>query len=148
MIFGQGQPKQGQPKVEVQLGLSLTWMGHINDDFTLTLLYSAADVMIVPSRIEAFGQTASEAQACGCPVVAFNATGLTDIIEHKVTGYLAEPYSSEDLAKGISWILEEPKRLTTLGKEARKRATKLWSSETIVPQYIDIYSKTLENHYS
>ena len=63
----------------------------------------------MPSRIEAFGQTAIESMACSTPVVAFGATGLLDIINHKVNGYLAIPFQSEDLAKGIKHILENPK---------------------------------------
>ena len=79
---------------------------YISDDNYLALIYSAADVMIVPSKQESFGQTASEALACGTPVVAFGATGLLDIIDHKKNGYLAEPYNVVDLAEGISWCLK------------------------------------------
>ena len=50
-------------------------------------LYSLADVTIVPSKMEVLGQTALESLACGTPVVAFNNTGLSDIIIHKKNGY-------------------------------------------------------------
>jgi len=64
--------------------------------------YSAADVLVVPSIQESLGQSASEAMACGTPVVAFSDTGLSDIVDHKVNGYLAKTYFEEDLARGIS----------------------------------------------
>lgn len=64
--------------------------------------------MIVPSRQEAFGQTASEAMACETPALAFAHTGLLDIIDNKINGYLAEPYDTDDLAHGIEWILNNP----------------------------------------
>ena len=141
VIFGQSEPKN-LPK----LGLLTHWMGHLHDDNSLALLYSAADVMVVPSRQEAFGQTASEAQACGCPVVAFNATGLKDIVVHKKTGYLAEPYSTKDLANGINWILENSENHKRLSKEARKRAVDLWSANVVVPQYVEAYKEAIELH--
>ena len=70
--------------------------------------------MVVPSKIESFGQTASEAQACGVPVVAFNATGLKDIIKHKQTGFLAKPYNWEEIYEGIVWLLNNEKQLKKL----------------------------------
>ena len=118
-------------------------MGHLNDDATLALLYSAADVMMVPSRQEAFGQTGSEAQACGCPVVAFNCTGLQDIVEHRVTGYLATPYDSVDLANGIKWVIENKDRHESLSSAARERALRLWAPEVVIPSYKAIYEDVL-----
>ena len=57
--------------------------GHLQDDLSLRLFYTAGDVMVVPSRQEAFGQTALEAQACGTPVVAF-ATGRLVVLSQQV----------------------------------------------------------------
>ncbi|OIR09414.1 D-inositol 3-phosphate glycosyltransferase [mine drainage metagenome] len=139
IIFGQGAPKNPP-----SLGMPLHWMGHLHDDATLALLYGAADVMVVPSRQESFCQTASEAHACGCPVVAFNVTGLRDVVEHGQTGYLAEPYSSEDLAKGIEWVLADDGRHARLSAQARERAVRLWSHEAVVPQYLEVYQRVME----
>lgn len=138
IIFGQGQPKNPP-----SLGMPLNWMGHLHDDATLALLYSAADVMVVPSRLESFCQTGSEAHACGCPVVAFNATGLRDVVEHGKTGYLAEPYSSEDLATGIEWVLADDDRHAHLSTNARERAVRLWSYSSVVPKYLEVYQRAM-----
>jgi glycosyltransferase involved in cell wall biosynthesis len=67
VIFG-----QLAPEVPVELGFPIHYTGHLHDDISLRLVYSAADAMVVPSRQEAFGQTASESFACGTPVVAFD----------------------------------------------------------------------------
>jgi len=140
VIFGQSEPRN-----PLNLGMPLHWLGHLNDDVTMALLYSAVDVMVVPSRQETFGQTASEAQACGTPVVAFNVTGLPDVVLHHVSGYLADPYSSEDLAKGIQWVLEDADRYAVLSAAARARAVSLWSSEVVVPQYMRVYKAAIES---
>ena len=134
----------GEPEHPPALGIPLRWMGHLRDEPALALLYSAADVAVVPSRQEAFGQSASEAHACGCPVVAFRSTGLTDVVAHQITGYLAEPFSSEDLTRGIEWVLADQERRASLGAEARNRALRLWSPEAVVPQYDDVYRRALE----
>lgn len=141
VIFGQSAPSNPST-----IGLHLHWMGRLNDDATLSLLYSAADVMVVPSRQESFGQTGSEAQACGCPVVAFDCTGLTDIVEHRKTGYLAKPYDYEELAQGIRWVLEDAERYSRLCVAARNRASRLWSMEVVASQYIEVYKAAIESH--
>lgn len=140
VIFGQLEP-QHPPA----LGLPLHWMGNLHDDVTLALLYSAADVMVVPSRQENLPQSGTEAQACGCPVVAFNTTGLPDVVVHGETGYLAEAYSSEDLAKGIEWVLADEARYVQLSNQARARAVRLWSPEVVVPQYMNVYQSCISS---
>ena len=99
--------------------------------------------MIVPSRQEAFGQTASEAHACGTPVVAFRTSGLCDIVEDRITGALAEPFDPESLASAIQWVLEDPIRCRALGAAARARAERLWDPQRIAGLYADVYRQAL-----
>jgi glycosyltransferase involved in cell wall biosynthesis len=101
----------------LDFGFKTHYLGQINDDKKLAKIYASADVMVVPSKYEAFGQTASESLACGTPVVAFNATGLRDIVDHQLNGYLAQPYQHEDLARGTG-------RFRTTSKIARSRSSK------------------------
>lgn len=118
------------------------YLGHLHDDLSLRALYSAADALVVPSRQEAFGQTASEAQACGTPVVAFNIGGLPDIVDHQRTGYLGKPFDTEDLARGIKWILEEGSR-TAIKARAREKAVRCFSNPVVSAKYIDLCSSVL-----
>lgn len=110
----------------------------MHDDVTLRVLYSAADVMVVPSLQEAFGQTASEAMACGTPVVAFGATGLLDIADHQENGYLAEPFNVNDLAKGIDWVLQHSSP-QTLANHAVKKIRLCFDYRVVAPEYIELY---------
>lgn len=121
-----------------------TFLGHLTDDVALRLAYSAADVMVVPSRIEAFGQTASEAQACGTPAVGFQIGGLLDAVDHLKTGSLAEPYDPLSLAESIRWTIESDERHETLCAQSRERAVQLWSQSTIAEKYAQIYRDSLQ----
>jgi len=141
VIFGENKPKN--PPLT---NLPIYWTGHLNDEYSMALLYNAADVMIVPSRQDNLPQTGTEAQTCGCPVVAFNTTGLPDVVVHKKTGYLARPFEPEDLAHGISWILKNKERYEQVSAAARERAVRLWAPDVIVPQYIDVYHLAIEQH--
>ena len=104
--------------------------------------------MVVPSRQEAFGQTASEAHACGTPVVAFNTGGLPDIVVDRVTGALAEPFEPESLAAAINWLLEDSLRRHQLGASARQRAKQLWSTTRVAGLYEELYRILLESSLS
>jgi glycosyltransferase involved in cell wall biosynthesis len=117
IVFGSNTPDNPP-----DFGFKAHYLGSFADDLSLSIVYSAADVMIVPSIQESFGQTASEALACATPVVAFAATGLKDIVAHQQCGYLAQPYESEDLARGIAWVLEDGDRHLKLCEAARTRA--------------------------
>ena len=122
-------------------GFGSSCLGHINNERQLALAYSAADVMVVPSTQEAFGQTAFEALACGTPVVAFDTTGLKDIVSHTYTGYLAKPFSTPDLAKGITWIIEDTKRHKILCAAARRVAEREFSLSLQAARYLSLYEK-------
>jgi glycosyltransferase involved in cell wall biosynthesis len=114
-------------------GLEIRSVGSLNDEM-LRLHYSAADVMVVPSRQEAFGQTASEAAACGTPVVAFAIGGLTDIVLDGVTGLLVKPFSPDDLADGIFQVLTDRERLERMSAAA-KRYSKKWDNTNVRLSY-------------
>jgi glycosyltransferase involved in cell wall biosynthesis len=128
---------------ELNINIKANFFGHLNDDLSLAILYSAADVMVVPSLQESFGQTALEAMACGTPVVAFNATGLMDIVKHEITGYLANPYEANDLAYGIEWTLKDMDRLKKMQKSARESVLVNFTIEKVAAQYKQLYKEAL-----
>ena len=117
--------------------IDVTFLGYIKDNTKLAAIYSIADVMVVPSFSEVFGQTASEAMACGTPVVAFRCTGIQDVVEEGC-GYLAEPYSTENLANGIKYCIDHNPD-NVLGKAARKYAVRRYSIDVVAKQYMDLY---------
>ena len=106
----------------------------------MRLLYSAADLMVVPSIQESFGLTASESQACGTPVVAFRNSGIIDLVDHEITGHLATPFDDLSMACSIKWVLENAKEFK-LRKNARERAMRLWNPTKIAELYSNIYNK-------
>ncbi len=140
VIFGAAENSE-----PADLGFKVSYLGQFHDDVALALVYSAADVMVVPSIQEAFGQTASESLACGTPVVAFNATGLKDIVRHQHNGYLAQPFDVDDLSRGIAWVLADKDRHQKLRENARLRAETEFSLELQTSRHLDLYREII-NH--
>jgi glycosyltransferase involved in cell wall biosynthesis len=138
IIYGCSEPEE-----PIDLGFPIHFMGRIQDDVSLVLINSSADVTLVPSVQETFGLVAIESMACGTPVVAFGATGLLDIIEHKINGYLANAYEEKDFAKGISWLLDDDKRREKIASAAREKCEKEYEISNVAKKYRDLYSELL-----
>ena len=117
-------------------------LGHLSDNNQIAELYSAADVTVVPSFYETFGQTIIEAMACGCPAVSFNNSGQTDIIDHKKNGYVANYKDASDLANGIRWVLEHEDQ-QALSDACVKKVQENYTEEVVAKQYMALYKHLL-----
>ena len=117
------------------------YLGELSHGEQMRCAYNAADVYVTPALVEGFGLTAAEALACGTPVVCFDTSGLKDIVDHKVNGYRAQCYDTEDLAKGISWVLNRD--ASVLSREAENKARISFNRERAVESYIDYYMEIL-----
>ena len=125
-------------------GVQSTSLGYLCETDALRVAYSAADVFVAPSRMDAFGKTLVEAMSCGTPVVCFDATGPKDIVEHQVNGYRAKPFNPQDLAHGIQWVLDQPPdAYQVLCCNARARAQQRFDSRVIARQYKALYREML-----
>jgi glycosyltransferase involved in cell wall biosynthesis len=122
------------------LGLPCHSLGILRDDYSLAMLYSAADVLAAPSRLDNLPQIVLESQCCGTPSVAFHVGGMPDMIEHERTGFLAAPYSTDEFAAGINWVLEHRDSESLVG-QTREIAVTKWNEEKVGRQYLDLLSK-------
>lgn len=137
VIFG-----SSQPDTPLDFEQPVHYLGHLNDDVSLRALYNAADVMIVPSLQENLSNAIMESLACGTPVVAFNVGGNSDMIEHIDNGYLAQPFDTDDLARGIEWVLDAP-NYQQLCDNAREKVLTHFDSQLVAKQYIALYKEIL-----
>lgn len=133
-----------QPKEKIDMKYPVYFIPPISDEVSLPLMYNIADVMIVPSLQENLANSIIESLSCGVPVVAFNIGGNSDMIEHKNNGYLAKAFDSEDMARGIQWILSDEK-YKNLCFNARKKVIKEFDSSVVANQYIELYSNIMKD---
>ena len=118
------------------------YLGHVNDENSMIDIYNSADVLVAPSLQETFGLNAAESMACGTPVVATRNTGLADIVNHKVNGYLVNPNDIVDLKNGIEWVLKS-KNYNQLCQNARDKVMREFDSVVISKKYIKLYKDIL-----
>ena len=137
VIFG-----SSQPATPLHFTQHVHYLGQLHDDISLRVLYSAADVMVIPSLQENLSNAIMESLACGRPVVAFDIGGNSDMIDHKVNGYLAKPFDTDDLAKGIEWVLNAP-NYQQLCDNARDKVLTHFDSQLVAKQYIALSKEIL-----
>ncbi len=128
-----------RPEIPLDLGLPVHYVGHLHDEISQVLLYSAADVVVAPSVQENLSNTVLEALACGIPVVAFDVGGMPDMIDHQSNGYLATPFQVDDLVNGIAWVLENDVRHGLLSKTARDIVLDRYDLPKIAKRYSELY---------
>ncbi len=122
---------------------------NINETFNgksdkLKFIYSASDILLTPSILEAFGQVAIEAASCGTPSIGFENTGLSDAIKHKQTGYLAKYLNKNDFDNGINWLLNQLKNNKEYFKDkCLNFVENNFSSNLVSKKYINLYKGVL-----
>lgn len=121
-------------------GVEFYNFGKIYSEKTLAEIYSLSRVTIVPSLVESFGQVAAESLACGTPVVAFDYSGVTDIIQHKETGYLAHSFDPKDLAIGVDYILNlTDDEFQNMKMKAVESISAKFSTQVMLDELVKVY---------
>ena len=138
VIFGADRPKNSP-----DFGIEARYLGRFNDDISIALLYSSADVFVAPSVQDNLPNTVMEALACCTPCVAFNIGGMPDLIDRQHNGYLAKAYEPEDLARGIAWVIEDSDRWQNLSACARSKVEREFALEKQAQSYIQLYEDIL-----
>jgi glycosyltransferase involved in cell wall biosynthesis len=105
-----------------------------------------AMVTVVASRRESQGYTALEAMLQGCPVVCTDSSGLSEIVEHGVTGLKARPDDIDDLARQIGRMLDDREMAARLGARARAYVANHHSPQTVVRETLAVYRRAMELH--
>ncbi len=134
MILGASRPEKNN-----SFRYNINYLGQMNDDISLSLAYSAADVFVAPSIQDNLPNTVVESLSCGTPCIAFRIGGMSDMIVHKNNGYLSKPFNTSDLVDGINWIFKDDGRYQVLSMNARAKVEKDYNIIDIAKKYKDLY---------
>lgn len=104
---------------------------------------SASDVLLLPSEQESFGLAALEAMACEVPVIASRVGGIPEVVEDGSTGCLAEVGDIEKMSDCAARLLANESLRREMGRRARESAVSRYSTDLVIPQYIDFYERVI-----
>ncbi len=137
---------QSAPSIPVAAGLPTRFLGVLRDETSMRLAYSAADVTVMASAQENLPNSIMESLACGTPVVAFNVGGVSHLVEHQENGFLAKPFSVDDMSIGISFVLSDENRWKRLSARACSKIENEFSIHNIAQQYVMLYKRLLNEN--
>jgi D-inositol-3-phosphate glycosyltransferase len=128
-------------RLRAELGIEdlVTFQGAKDQDI-LAYYYSAAEMVVMPSRYESFGMVALEAMACGRPVVASKVGGLAFSVQDGQTGFLVPERNAEALADRIRLLLGDHDLRQRLGRQAAQWARR-YSWPVVANQIVDLYEE-------
>jgi glycosyltransferase involved in cell wall biosynthesis len=128
-----------------QRDLGIPWLHYdfVNDERLLSLMYSAADVFVIPSRQDNLPNTVVEALACGVPAVGFDVGGIPDMVRPGITGLLVPPDDVPALCAAIVELFEDPTRRRKMATNCRRIAVEEYPLELQARRYSDLYTGCL-----
>jgi N-acetyl-alpha-D-glucosaminyl L-malate synthase BshA len=141
VMIGDGPERVDAENEARELGVTqdVRFLGRLD---SVASLLQASDLFILPSQTESFGLAALEAMACGSPVVASRAGGLTEVIDDGVNGILEPVGSVEAMGRRAVELLRDPDRHAAMRDAAIGKARE-FSADGIVPMYEAFYEEVL-----
>lgn len=107
LVAGKNSQKLFPLAYELGVEKQIDFMGYISDE-TRDCLYQVADAAVFPSLYEPFGIVALEAMANGCNVIASNTGGLSEVVEHEVTGLTVIPGDPLSIVWAVDRLFNDP----------------------------------------
>lgn len=140
LVFGKGEIEKGQFPMPIHQA------GFVDSPERQRLIYSAMDIVVVPSQEDNQPQVGLEAMACGVPVVAFNAGGIPEYVRDGTTGCIAERGNEAMLAEKISALCDLRTLRQRMGRSAMEMIRCEFELKTQTRRYLDLYQRIAPAH--
>ena len=140
VLAGDGFERPALQQLAEERGISgdVTFLGWV-PNVDLPQYYRAAILSVIPSLEEGFGIPAAEAMGCEIPVVASDAGGLPEVVEHGVTGLVVPRGDTAALTAAIGSLLGDAERRRKMGVAGRERALRLFDWDRSAEQFERLY---------
>ena len=103
-------------------------------------VWPTTDVLLLPTRADAFAITVVDAMRRGVPVVSTKIPAVAEVVQDGVSGLLSEVGDGEGLRRNLKKLVEDPELRRRLGESGRQRAKELFSPEKVGRSLMRVYS--------
>lgn len=125
------------------LGLPIFAFDYVENESELALIYSLADVTVLPSLEDNLPNIVLESLACGTPVVGFDVGGIPDMVTHLVNGYLAPVADAKGLVQGINWVMEQKQADSPIRIKCRETVLTRYNLLLQARSYQELYEEIM-----
>ncbi|OWZ83601.1 N-acetyl-alpha-D-glucosaminyl L-malate synthase BshA [Natranaerobius trueperi] len=143
IMVGDGSDRIKAEQLAKDLGIT-NQIDFLGKQDQIKSLLSIADLLLLPSEKESFGLVALEAMAYKIPVIASQVGGIPEVVLNNETGFVSPLGDINKMAKDAIYLLKNPEELSKFGLAARKRVIDKFSVEKVIPQYEELYIRTLK----
>ncbi len=120
-------------------------LGLIKSTEQMTDIYALADMFVIPSLEDNLPNTIMEAMACGTPAIGFNIGGIPEMIDHFENGMIVDEISSEALAKGLHFCINNPK-LDEWSFKARQKVELEYNNQRVAQRHFSAYTEIIDKN--
>jgi len=124
-----------------ELELKVTSFALIDSDEKLSLIYSAADIFILPSLEDNLPNTMLESMSCGTPVIGFNIGGIPDLVKDDITGFLSPENDLQTMADKIIELIFNSSLRQNMSNNCRQIVLNNYALEIQANNYLNLYRK-------
>lgn len=141
-LMGDGERRSNLERLTVEKGLTrhVRFLGWVERS-AIVERYRQADLFVTATTWEGMPNTVLEGMACGLPVVATRVSGLDQLVQEGVNGYLVNINDATTLADRLTELIDNPYERRRMGKESRRIAEQEFAWEYITEQYVAIYRR-------
>lgn len=132
----------GNKGSEVKSSNEILELGSINDELLMSVVYSAADVFVIPSLMDNLPNTVLESLMCGTPVIGFPVGGIPDMVDNGVNGLLAKEIGVNSLAEALRSFLLDPEKFDR--EKIRKNAVEKYDDKIQAKKYLYLFNQILK----
>lgn len=124
--------------------IPLLHLGQIHNERLQSIVYSASDILVIPSIQDNLPNTVMEALSCGIPVVGFEIGGIPDMVRDGITGLIVPPGDYEAIRESIESLLEDENRHLIISKNCRRVTINEYDISIQAKRYRDLYENMLQ----
>lgn len=141
-LIGDGSLRRPLMSLAKELGVAdrVLFPGFRTD---IPAILKALDIYVMPSHAEGLGTAILDALCCSRPVIAADAGGIPEIIQHEHSGLLVPPRDSKALSKAILRLLESPEEALGYGAAGLHIVQQNYTVDKMVEGNLDVYRRLL-----